>query len=290
MYSNLGYLNNSLIDFMDKSKPLIVGSCGTYRLISKPRLPTWRPKGRLDYQLLYVAAGKGYFCFNGKEEIVTAGHMVLYRPKESQKYTYYGINQTEVYWVHFTGSDVAKILREYGIPLDKHVIYTGNSPDYHRIFRNMIQEMQLHKPHFEDYLTMLLREIFILAGRQLTETRIQNPQTRADIEEATQYFNKNFNQNINIEEYAVSKHMSTCWFIRNFKQYNHMTPMQYILSLRIANAQSLLTSSSSNVTEVAAAVGYDNPLYFSRLFKKQIGLAPSEFKKLNLSSEEILQK
>ena len=41
--------------------------------------------------------------------------MVLYRPKEAQKYEYYAEEQTEVYWVHFTGSDVTNILRSYGL-------------------------------------------------------------------------------------------------------------------------------------------------------------------------------
>ena len=44
MYVNSGYLNNSRLPFKDKSKPLIVGSCGTYRLKTKEKLPTWRPR------------------------------------------------------------------------------------------------------------------------------------------------------------------------------------------------------------------------------------------------------
>ena len=40
MYINSGYLHNSLLDFKDKTRPLVVGSCGTYRLIHQPRLPT----------------------------------------------------------------------------------------------------------------------------------------------------------------------------------------------------------------------------------------------------------
>ena len=53
MYMNTGYLNHSHMDFKNKSRPLIVGSCGTYRLSSYPKLPTYRPKGRLDYQIIY---------------------------------------------------------------------------------------------------------------------------------------------------------------------------------------------------------------------------------------------
>lgn len=77
MYINSAYLNNSLIDFMDKSRPLIVGSCGTYRLFTRPRLPTYRPKGRLDFQILYVASGKAHFYFEDKgiDTVVPAGNM-----------------------------------------------------------------------------------------------------------------------------------------------------------------------------------------------------------------------
>ena len=279
MLTNSGYLNNSLTDFMDKSKPLIVGSCGMYHLLNKPEFPTYRPKGRIDYQLLYIASGKGHFFINGKEEIVTAGHMVLYRPKEMQNYIYYGEDQSEVYWVHFTGSDVKNILKQHHFPSSGHILYTGNSPDYHRIFRRIIQELRLCKPDYEEYLSILLREMFILVGRQLTDSKKVNLQTQQEVALATRYFNEHFSQNISIAEYANSLHMSTCWFIRSFRQYNGITPMQYILDIRIANAQSLLLTTTYNVTEIAEIVGYDNPLYFSRLFKKQTGMSPSEYRR-----------
>ena len=88
MYTNNAYLNNSTVDRKDKSKPLVITMCGTYKLYTKPKLPTWRPRGRLDFQLLYIAAGKAHFHFGSdtEETIVPAGHMVLYRPKEPQKF------------------------------------------------------------------------------------------------------------------------------------------------------------------------------------------------------------
>ena len=167
MYINSGYLHNSLLDFKDKSKPLVVGSCGTYRLIHQPKLPTYRPRGRIDYQLLYIAAGKGHFFLNGKEEIIEAGHMILYKPREMQRYVYYGTDQTEVYWVHFTGNNVKNILREYHLFESGQIIQTGNSTEYHQIFRKMIQELQLTRPHYEEYLSLLLREMFLLISRSV---------------------------------------------------------------------------------------------------------------------------
>lgn len=280
MYTNSAYLNHSLVDFKDKSRPLIVGSCGTYRLISRPELSTYRPRGRIDYQLIYVASGKAHFYFDGREEMVTAGHMVIYRPKEVQKYIYYGKDQTEVYWVHFTGSDVKNILRQYGISDSVQVFYCGALMEYQSLFRLMIQELQMCHEDYQELLAMMLQHIFILIHRQMGHVKkAESGFMIEEIDLAAAYFNEHYNTEICIEEYAASRHMSTSWFIRNFRKYTGFTPMQYILEIRISNAENLLEATEYNITEISRIVGYDNPLYFSRLFKKSKGLSPSEYRK-----------
>ena len=280
MYINCAYWNNTRQDFKNKKKPLFVGSCGTYRLLTRPLLPTHRPRGRLDFQLLYIAAGKAHFFFQGVEQIVPAGNMVIYRPKEEQKYRYYGSDQTEVFWVHFTGNNVKNIMRQYGIADSAHVIYTGTSLEYKRIFTRMIEELQMCKENYEELLVLLLRQLFILIQRRiLSPPKTTNNFWESEIELATTYFHEHYRTAISIESYASSRGMSTSWFIRGFKEYTGATPMQYILSIRITSAQSLLETTEYSVAEISQIVGYENPLYFSRIFKKQSGLSPSEYRK-----------
>ena len=286
MYTDSAYWRNSKIDFRDKKHPLFVGSCGAYHLFTKPKLPTHRPRGRLDYQILYIASGKAHFFFKGKEEIVSAGNMVIYRPKEEQRYYYYGVDHTEVYWVHFTGNDVKNIIRKYGISDDMHVVHTGTSLEFKKIFLQIIQELKLCKEDYEEMCVTYLKQLLIMIHRTLSaKPRGKSHVVMEEINAAVQYFHNNYNKPISIEEFAASQHMSVSWFIRNFKEYTNSTPAQYLLSLRISNAQTLLETTSYNVTEIADIVGYDNPLYFSRIFKKQVGLSPSEFRKQLLNSE-----
>lgn len=281
MYLNSGYLNNSRLPFKDKSAPLVVGSCGTYRLRTKDRLPTKRPRGRLDYQLLYVASGKTHFIINGKDREVTAGHMVLYLPRQEQDYVYYGKDKPEVYWVHFTGSDVKNILRHYDIPLDENIFCCGVASTYAYLFKEMIHELQTCRVGFQELLTMYLRQVFLLIQRSRLEQKpAVNTYLQEEMENARRYFNEHYNEAINIEEFAISRSMSVSWFLRNFKQVVGMSPMHYILVNRINNAVSLLETTDYNVTEISTIVGYDNPLYFSRLFKKQKGVSPTEYRKL----------
>ncbi len=279
MYTNAAYLHNSFSDIMDLSKPLIVTSCGYYRIYSRPSFMTERPKGRKDYQLLYIASGTAHFYFNGTERLLTEGTMILYHPDEPQKYLYYATDKTEVYWVHFTGSDVDTLLAHYGISATENIFYTGTLPDYQWLYRQIIQELQLCRPNYEELLSLLLCHIFLMLNRSIKEDRKTGSDIQNEIERATHYFNENYNAPIRIEDYAKSRHLSTCWFIRNFKEIVKATPMQYILSLRMINAQSLLENTDYNITEIAQTVGYDNPLYFSRLFRRQVGLSPSEYRK-----------
>ena len=287
MYINAGYLNNSRTDFKDNSSPLVVGSCGTYRLKTRPKLPTYWQKGRRDYQILYVANGKTHFWCDGKEEIVSAGHMVLYKPEEIQKYVYYLEDNPEVFWIHFTGSDVKNILAYHGISLDEHVFYCGVLPDYKALFRKIIQELQLCRYGYEDYIASLFNDILLLVDRQQHEQKKATGNVQEQIERAAAYFNENYNTKISIDDYAESLHISTNWFIHNFKQYAGMSPAQYILSLRMVNAQSLLERTTYNIKEISEIVGYENPLYFSRVFKKEIGKSPAQYRKEMTPTEAV---
>lgn len=281
MFVNSGYLHDSRAPIKDKSRPLIVTSCGTYRLKTVKRLPTWRPKGRLDYQLLYIVSGKGHFYFHGEDRVVYAGRMVLIQPRQEQRYEYFGEDKPEVYWVHFTGSDVKNILHKYQIPMDDPIFYSGASSTYSYLFKEMIHELQNCKTGYEDLLAMYLRQIFLLVQRTRQEERpTVSTYIQEEMEFARRYFNEHYNEPISIQEYAESRNMSVCYFQRNFKQIVKHTPMQYLLTIRVNNAASLLETTDYSMAEIAAIVGYEDPLYFSRLFRKIKGVSPRDYRNL----------
>lgn len=281
MYINEGYLNNSRLPVNDKSKELIVISAGTYHVKKKKRVPTLRPKGRIDYQLVYIAAGKAHFYFDGKDTVVPAGHMDVYVPREEQKYEYFGDDKTEAYWVHFTGSNVKGIMRHFDIPYKENYFYSGSSEEYKTLFNSMIHELRTRPVCYEEMIEMNLRQLFMTVQRTRLERKPQiNTFAQAEVSYARKYFFEHYNEDISINEFAQSRHMSVSWFMRNFKQMTGMSPMQYILNLRIENAQMLLETTNYSVNEISSVVGYDNQLYFSRLFKKIKGVAPTEFRKM----------
>ena len=254
-------------------------------LIAFPAIQNYQPTVQGDAWIirLSISAGCGHFHFNNvdNETIVPAGNIVLYRPKELQKYEYYGKDKTEVYWIHFTGSNVKNILRQYGFPDKERVFQVGTSMEYERVFKRIIIELQRCQDDYEEMLVLLLRHLLINFHRELTREHIlKSEYLDQEMNTAVTYFSENYNQDINIEDYAASRGMSVSWFIRNFKKYTGSTPMQFIVGIRINNAQMLLETTTYSINEISKIVGYDNQLYFSRLFHKLKGYSPREYRKL----------
>lgn len=133
----------------------------------------------------------------------------------------------------------------------------------------------------EEMLVLLLRHLLISFHRELTREHIlKNEYLDHEMDNAVTFFSENYNQNINIDDYAASRGMSVSWFIRNFKKYTGSTPMQFIVGIRINNAQMLLETTTYSINEISKIVGYDNQLYFSRLFHKLKGYSPREYRKI----------
>jgi AraC-like DNA-binding protein len=277
MFTNVAYLGRHSEDITDTSEPLLITAVGYYRNITKNTL-TSRPSGRGDYQLIYVADGQARLTVDGKERRLGKGNMILFRPSVPQKYSFYAEDSPQIYWVHFTGSDIDKILARYNMPTDKSAFFAGTSSEYEWIYSHMIRELQLRRANYKDMLCNDMHRLLMLIDRYFSEMPSFNSNTIDEIERAVHYFNNNYNADVSIEEYAKQRHISACWFIRSFTQLTRLTPMQYVISVRIANAKSLLGDTSLSIAQVASAVGYENALYFSRIFKKHTGLSPREYR------------
>ena len=279
MYVYRGDLGNHVDALIDRKVPLLVTSAGNIRPRSAPKFYTTRPEGREDYQLLYVADGRIHFEFHGQRQTVEKGHLVLYWPGESQYYKMYAAEQAEFYWVHFTGYDVERLLTERGIPHGQNVFWVGTDSDYRWLFYQMIRELQTRHSHYEELTCLNLNHLLLLIQRHLTEDEERHTSFHGEVIQALSWFERHWRDDISIEDYAIRNRMSPCWFRQKFKAYTGTSPMQHIIDLRITNAMNLIENTDYNISQIAEAVGYDNPAYFRRLFRKHTGVSPSEYKK-----------
>ncbi len=286
VYSNSGHIDLTLRKYdrayVDLTKDFVVGSCGqTFIKGGSVGHSTLRENGRGDYQILYLSKGEYIFDFNGVQKKLLPGMIAVYRPSEAQKYSMIGDNDTEIFWTHFTGYDCERILKELGF-FESGVYTVGNNEKFFILYKWIIKELQLKRDNYIEIATGYFKQLLFLMSRSYIAGAEQNSETHF-AEAAMLYFYRNFNQDISIDEYALSQNITACWLRRCFKKHTGVSPQQFINDIRLSYARELLLTTDLKIAEISERCGYENPFYFSRIFAKSIGCSPIQFKKNNSS-------
>lgn len=98
------------------------------------------------------------------------------------------------------------------------------------------------------------------------------------IEEAMRYIRENYNRDISLDEVSREVNISPYYFSKLFKDSTEQNFIEYLTNLRMDKAKELLLTTDSSMKEICSMVGYADPNYFSRTFKKNIGVTPTEYK------------
>ncbi len=101
------------------------------------------------------------------------------------------------------------------------------------------------------------------------------------IEQAKEYIQSNYQKDISLADVSREVNISPYYFSKVFKEETGENFIEYLTSVRINQAKALLNRPELSMKEICALSGYSDPNYFSRLFKKNVGLTPTEYKESN---------
>lgn len=132
-------------------------------------------------------------------------------------------------------------------------------------------------PGFQQYGEIFEKKILNILNQILSYT--DKKQTRV-IRQAVHYIEQYYGDHIGLTEVADSVGLSTAYFSIVFKRETGQNLIEYLTDYRMRQAKDLLKDSTLNVNEIADMVGYPDSRYFSKLFKRCIGITPTEFRKL----------
>ena len=230
--------------------------------------------GRLDWYLLYIISGK--LQVGEPDEIIecTSGNFIIIPPEEPYCYSHKQGEEIECFWIHFSGSDVERALEQYGFKIFPEINVISHdmviNARYSNIFNSFVQS-----DRFRD------RELSILLDRLLLSLakRLDGDHSpKGALNKSITFINENYSKNIYIPDLAKLENLSLSRFNTVFRQVTGISPSDYIKQLRLNAACELLLSTDLPINAVGESVGYPNQCFFSKMFKKNIGVTPTEYR------------
>ncbi len=238
--------------------------------------PRHRWSGVRDHYLIhYVLGGSGVFRYRGMEYHLSAGSGFTIFPGEYADYEAADSDPWRYCWIGFHGASVRQDLESVGVTSAAPIFtYDRDSALGDCILECMEAGRE---PVGRDFAlrSTAYRLLQLLAQEQAP--RPSNSRA-AYVAGAISFLNRNFSHPVTIAEAASYVGIDRRYLAEIFRAATGRSPQDYLLNLRVAKAEQLLRETDLSVGAVARSVGYSDALYFSRLFRRKTGTAPSSLR------------
>jgi len=232
-----------------------------------------------NYYLLYVESGKFKLLTESNKTILQMGEVVLL--PASRKFTLEAelVNgQSKAYWVNFSGSLAPNFAERLEMKMTNDLANVGVLANVISDFDDLISLGQrgytatnvIHAVH-------LLQQTLSYLALQLRLPRF-NKNSSFDLEAIENLMKNNLHQELNLDTLAHYSQLSKFHFSKKFKELTDTSPIQYFINLKMQHACYLLDHTSKSIKQIGEELGYADPYYFSRLFKKMVGMSPKIYR------------
>lgn len=232
---------------------------------------SYGPAIRTYYLIHYIMDGKGIFERQGTVYNLGKGNMFLIRPHELTFYKADDETPWSYVWIGFNGALAEELINGSGFDKEP-IVY---SPGSAYIFNSMISANKMDQSA-EIYLCGLIFELF---AHLKEENNVSVRTAHIYARRAENYIQSNFMYDISIAGIAKMLGIDRRYLYRIFIEYIGTSPQKYILRYRLGKAAELLSQYSCSVSEAARSCGYKDTFNFSKMFKKEYGISPSEYKR-----------
>lgn len=241
-----------------------------------------RPEG-IDTNILIICeGGKGFIHGSNIDREITPGDILLIPSDTPHSYGTKPNETWNISWCHFSGSQSANFLG-----FSEKEIKVIHPPE--PVFANTIR---IYRDFYELISGDLMLNTMIGSSQALRHllsyiqihSTITDPHShlKDSIEKAVDLMNESVEGHLSLDQLAVAAGLSVSRFSTVFKNKTGLSPIDYFNNLKMRHACHYLDSTGLSIKEVSEAIGIDNQYYFSRLFKKTVGIPPREYRKLKL--------
>lgn len=249
--------------------------------------PDWNfPSHKHDdlHEILVVCDGKGTFIIGGISYSVSGGDILVYNKgvlHEEQS------SSDSPLFTYYCGFILQEVLPEedWVIPSDQKPVIRSSRifPETAALMKMLFDESSVKEEGHEPISHYLLNSIILLIRRAVGHQRQDKVEESAPslVAQIKDYIDRNFTQSITLKDLGRQFHVNPYYISHIFKDNYQISPINYAIHRRIGEATRLLVSTEMKVWEIAKLLGYDNPNYFSIIFRRVTGLSPNQFRESN---------
>lgn len=229
-------------------------------------------------EIMYINRGACTIKIENEQYSVKVGDIVVYNSGVFHEEASLG-GELSVLFFAVDNLQIPGLTEGCIVPLDAcPIIEAGSYDDVLKAFLSvMVDELTQKNAHYKAISTHIAT-MFCYYILRLYDVKVENPRHVEISNEAMRYIEDNYKSDISLDTIASSVHLSKHHFVRIFKETQGISPMKYLLRVRLLAAKDLLGRTELSIGEIATAVGYEHALTFSRVFKNSEDISPTEYR------------
>jgi len=239
-----------------------------------------RRKGCEDNILIYCVQGKGHYIVDNKRYEVHANQFIIL--PVTDKYMRYWADIEDpwtIYWVHYTGDNIATLNKSLNLSITNgpiHIPFNDKAIEtWHNIYQTLEMGYSIENLCNANFCLYHLIAVFLFPQRHISNERDEQVDI---ITQTILNMRNNLSKKLSVEDMARMHKLSVSHFSNLFSKATGMPPIDYFIQLKMQRACQLLYANGSKIKMVASELGYEDPYYFSRIFKKHIGTSPEQYR------------
>ncbi len=240
-----------------------------------------------DNLLIYCLDGEGDIHLKGQKHRVRPGTILLIPKGITHSYQARPKNPWTIYWIHFNGHHASDFIN--------HAAHNGTRPNQHQ---GCLLPVGIHSRLASDFEALLEARdstynlnAYLLAANQLRQimthiallqpiARQKQSRGELDLEKIHSLMQARIHEQLNLDTLADAINLSKYHLVKKYREVTGTTPINHFIQLKIERACHLLDTTNNSISDIAFTVGYDDAYYFSRIFKKTMGVSPSQYRKM----------
>lgn len=240
----------------------------------------WGPAIKEHFKIHYIHKGKGIFRLGNETHHLKEGQGFLICPNVIAYYKADSKEPWEYSWCAFDGINAEAYLKRANLTIKNPILEYNKDDKVSICFKKMVQAKDAEKSSDLRLQSLLYFFLATIIDEAVLDPSYKDSKTNKNmyINKAIDFIQVNYSRKMSVAELAKSIGLDRKYISKLFKDVVGVTIQDYLISFRINKAKEMMKDRQLSIGDISRSVGYDNPLIFSKTFRKINGLSPSKYR------------